>query len=207
VTLLVEVVAEVLGELFDRAVTVATVSSLQSPPAIFFITSGALPRTEPVSSSRKTLDLLDRDPVEVAVGGRVDLDHLILDRQRLALTWLSVRTSRSPRAKVRCVPQCRGSEPNCENASSSRYCERSSFNRPATFRIGVICALPPTRETRSRRLIAGLTPERNSSPLQIDLAVGDRDHVRRDVRRDVARLGLDDRERGQRAAARLLLRP
>ncbi len=40
--------------------------------------------------------------------------------------------------------------------------------------------------------------------LQEDLAVGDRDDVRRDVGRDVARLRLDDRERGQRAAAVLL---
>ena len=36
-----------------------------------------------------------------------------------------------------------------------------------------------------------------------DLAVGDRDHVGRDVRRQVARLGLDDRQRGERTAAEL----
>src|SRR5262249_23545656 len=37
--------------------------------------------------------------------------------------------------------------------------------------------------------------------LEEDLAVGDGDDVRRDVRRDVAREGLDDRERGERALA------
>ena len=37
--------------------------------------------------------------------------------------------------------------------------------------------------------------------LEEDLAVGDRDHVGRDVRRDVVGLRLDDRQRGQRAAA------
>src|SRR5438067_10697 len=37
--------------------------------------------------------------------------------------------------------------------------------------------------------------------LQIDLAVGDRDHVGGDVGRHVAELGLDDRQRGERAAA------
>ena len=37
--------------------------------------------------------------------------------------------------------------------------------------------------------------------LQEDLPVGDRDDVRRDVRRDVAGLRLDDRQRGQRAVA------
>src|SRR5690606_24870722 len=40
--------------------------------------------------------------------------------------------------------------------------------------------------------------------LEEDLTVGDRDHVGRDVRRDVAGLGLDDRQRRQRAAAALL---
>jgi hypothetical protein len=40
--------------------------------------------------------------------------------------------------------------------------------------------------------------------LQVDLAVGDRDHVGRDVGRDVAGLGLDDRQRGERAAAELV---
>src|SRR6266545_3322445 len=40
--------------------------------------------------------------------------------------------------------------------------------------------------------------------LQVDLAVGDRDDVGGDVRGDVAALRLDDRQRGQRAAAELV---
>ena len=72
--------------------------------------------------------------------------------------WLSVFTSRSPRASVRWVSGS-SSEPNCEKASSSRYWESSSFRRPATLRIGVIWALPPTRETEIPTLIAGRTPE------------------------------------------------
>ena len=40
--------------------------------------------------------------------------------------------------------------------------------------------------------------------LQEDLAVGDRDDVRRDVGRDVVGLGLDDRQPGQRPAAQVL---
>ena len=40
--------------------------------------------------------------------------------------------------------------------------------------------------------------------LEEDLPVGDRDHVRRDVRGDVAGLRLDDRQRGERAAAELV---
>jgi hypothetical protein len=41
--------------------------------------------------------------------------------------------------------------------------------------------------------------------LEEDLAVGDRDDVGRDVGRQVARLGLDDRQRGERARAVLLV--
>src|SRR3989454_10042799 len=37
--------------------------------------------------------------------------------------------------------------------------------------------------------------------LEVDLPVGDGDDVRRDVRGHVAELGLDDRQRGQRATA------
>ena len=40
---------------------------------------------------------------------------------------------------------------------------------------------------------------------QVDLAIGDRDDVGRDVRRDVAALGLDDRQCGQRAGATLVV--
>ena len=72
--------------------------------------------------------------------------------------WFSVATSRSPRASVRWVSGSR-SEPNCAKASRSRYCDSSSFRRPATFFIGVICALPPTRDTEMPTLMAGRTPE------------------------------------------------
>ena len=41
--------------------------------------------------------------------------------------------------------------------------------------------------------------------LEEDLAVGDRDHVGRDIGRHVAGLGLDDRQRGQRAGAVILV--
>src|SRR5262245_26940897 len=40
--------------------------------------------------------------------------------------------------------------------------------------------------------------------LEVDLAVGDRDDVRRDVGRHVAELRLDDRQRGERASAQLV---
>ena len=49
-----------------------------------------------------------------------------------------------------------------------------------------------------------LTPALNRSDSQEDLAVGDRDDVGRDVRRDVVGLGLDDRQTGHRAGAELV---
>ena len=75
--------------------------------------------------------------------------------------WLSVATRRLPRASVRCVSSSR-SEPNCAKASRSRNCDSSPFIRPATFFIGVIWALPPTRDTEMPTLIAGRTPEKKS---------------------------------------------
>ena len=72
--------------------------------------------------------------------------------------WLSVATRRLPRASVRWVSSSR-SEPNEANASRSRNWDSSPFIRPATLRIGLICAEPPTRDTEMPTLIAGRTPE------------------------------------------------
>src|SRR5690606_9665316 len=59
---------------------------------------------------------------------------------------------------------------------------------------------PRDRQTRvDRRADTGVEEVR----LEVDLAVGDRDHVRRDERRDVAGLRLDDRQRRQRAGLAL----
>ncbi len=49
----------------------------------------------------------------------------------------------------------------------------------------------------------GQDPQLEESRREIDLAVGDRDEVGRDVCRDVLRLGLDDRKGGEGAAAEL----
>src|SRR3546814_1638351 len=59
----------------------------------------------------------------------------------------------------------------------------------------------PPRSTLTDTLLPYTTLFRSQPGLQEDLAVGDRDHVGRDVGRDVAGLGLDDGERGQRARA------
>ena len=79
--------------------------------------------------------------------------------------WLSVATIFAPRVSACCVALS-SSEPNCANASSSRYCARSSRRRPATFFIAFVCAAEPTRDTEVPTLTAGRTPEKKSSELR-----------------------------------------
>ena len=75
---------------------------------------------------------------------------------------LSSSTSRSPRPSAAADAASR-SEPNAANASSSRYCDRSSRSEPETCFIALIWAAPPTRETEMPTLIAGRTPWLNRS--------------------------------------------
>ena len=63
---------------------------------------------------------------------------------------------------------------------------------PATCFMALTWAAPPTRETERPTLMAGRIPALNRFGLQVDLAVGDGNDVGGDIRRDVARLGLDD---------------
>ena len=99
------------------------------------------------------------------------------------------------------VAASRSLVPNWANACSSRNCASSSLSEPATWRIACVWAEPPTRDTERPTLIAGRMTGVEQVGLKENLAVGDRDHVRRDVGRDVVGLRLDDRQRRQRAAA------
>ena len=67
-----------------------------------------------------------------------------------------------------------------------------------------MAAEKPTRETERPTFTAGRTPELNRSVSKKDLPVGDGDDVGRNVGRDVAGLGLNDRQRGERTAALFL---
>ena len=77
--------------------------------------------------------------------------------------------------------------------------------RPATCFIALICAAEPTRDTERPTEIAGTDALVEQIGFQINLAVGDRNDVRRNVGRDVAGLRLDDRQRGERAVAVFLV--
>ena len=64
--------------------------------------------------------------------------------------------------------------------------------------------MPPTRLTLVPTSIGRLLPFMEELGVEHDLAVGDRDQVGRDVGAEIARIGLGDRQRGQRAAALVL---
>src|ERR1039457_1491526 len=51
------------------------------------------------------------------------------------------------------------SDPNCENAASSRYCARSNFSVEPTCLVALMAAAKPTRDTDRPTLTAGRTPE------------------------------------------------
>ena len=90
------------------------------------------------------------------------------------------------------------------NASSSRNCARSSFSVPGhrLHRLDLRGAAHPRH--RDADVDRGTHTGLEEVVDQVHLAVGDRDHVGRDVRRHVAGLRLDDRQRGERAGAALV---
>src|SRR5437764_389377 len=81
VSLLVEVVAEVLGEPPDDLVDLLL--GLVAPVTLGDLLQqlGLVPADEIGQVPEEPLDPADRDPVEVPVGRRVDLDDLVLDRE------------------------------------------------------------------------------------------------------------------------------
>ena len=65
----------------------------------------------------------------------------------------------------------------------------------------MVCALPPTRLTEMPTLMAGPLVAVEQVGFEEDLAVGNRNHVGRNVRRNVARLRFDERQSGERTGA------
>jgi len=115
-------------------------------------------------------------------------------------------TTRSPRRSCCWVALSR-SDPNWANAAElAELCQvRLQALHDGLHRLRLrVAADARDRETAVHRRPDALVEEVG---LQIDLPIGDRNDVRRDVGRHVIRLGLDDRERGERAAAVLLVQP
>ena len=89
------------------------------------------------------------------------IDDLLGDRDRLALALVE-RGDQAVAARERALRVLVEVGAERANASRSRNCDSSPFIRPATFFIGAIWALPPTRDTEMPTLIAGRTPEKKS---------------------------------------------
>ena len=70
--------------------------------------------------------------------------------------------------------------------------------------MALICALPPTRLTEMPTLMAGRCRVEQIG-FEENLAVGDGNDVGGNVGRNVARLGFDERQRGERTAADFLV--
>src|SRR6187200_2404062 len=148
-------------------------------------------------------DVLDGDVVELAGGAQPDGDDLLLDRRRRGLALLEQLDEASALREL-------GSRRRVEVGGEHRERLEGAVLREVELEStgdGLHsldlrgAADAGHRDTHvDGRADVGV----EQVGLQVDLAVGDRDDVGRDVRRDVTRLGLDDRQTGHRAVAQLV---
>src|SRR6478736_3523176 len=85
--------------------------------------------------------------------------------------WFSVATIFSPRVSACCVARSR-SEPNCANASSSRYWARSRRRRPATFRVGELARALEEPRVQVEDVAGERLAARRAAQQQRELPVG-----------------------------------
>ena len=144
------------------------------------------------------------DVVEVALGAGVDDEDLLLHGSGLYWPCFRSSTIRWPRDSCCCVALS-SSEPNCAKAASSRYWARSSRSLPGDLAHRLHLGGAAHARDREADVHRGPDAGVEEVGLEVDLAVGDRDDVGRDVGRHVAELRLDDRQRRQRAPAQLVV--
>ena len=168
---------------------------MAAPAAVGVLVEGLLERAERVH----------RHVVEMPLGAGVDAEDLALHGQRRVLRPASAARPSAGRATAAAWVALSSSEPNWANAASSRYWARSRRSLPATWRMAFTWAEPA--HPRHRQADVHRRPDARVEEvgLEVDLAVGDRDDVGRDVGGHVAQLGLDDGQRGQRAPAQLVV--
>src|SRR5262245_32456620 len=141
--------------------------------------------------------------VEPAVDARVDRDDLLLDRPRLILRLVEGRDHPLAAGQGllgRRVELRAELGEGLELAVLGEDEPQASGDRLHRLRLGVPAHAGHRDADVDRRPDARV----EQRGLEEDLAVGDRDHVRRDVRGDVARLGLDHGQGGERASAELV---
>lgn len=136
-----------------------------------------------------------RDSIEMSPHRGVEDGHLLLHGKGENWSWFRISITRCPRASWAWEASS-SSWANSANAARSRYWASSSRSCPATSFIAGTWAAPDPRD-RKPHVHRRPLPLVEEVRLEVDLAVGDRDEVRRDVGRDVPRLGLDDGEGGE----------
>jgi hypothetical protein len=120
-------------------------------------------------------------------------NDLLVNRQRLILRLL--QQFRQTLAALRAAPEStlvEVAEANCANAASSRKRARSSFMRTGhllTHRLD-LRGRTYARNRSDPTLMAGRTTGVEQVRLEEDLAVRDRDHVGRDIGRNVVEPGF-----------------
>ncbi len=156
---------------------------------------------EVVERRDEPLRVLDRVVVQVATRDRVDRGDLPLDRLRLVLGLLQdldharaagqLLLRRLVQLGAELRERLQGAELGQVQAETARHLLHGLDLRVASH-----------AGDRDADVDRGTHAGEEELGLQVDLAVGDRDDVGRDVGRHVAALGLDDRERRERACRR-----
>ena len=144
--------------------------------------------------------VLDRDAVQIAVGAGEDRRGLLFERQRRKLALL--QQFGQARAAVQQLLG-RGVEVRTELGEGRHFAILGQLQLDRARNLLHRLGLRGRADARHRQAdVDGRTDALvEEVGFEEDLAVGDRDHVCRNIGRHVACLGLDDRQRGQRAIA------
>ena len=155
-------------------------------------------------SARNSPDALDLDPVEVAAGAGVDRGDLLGDRERAALVLVQ-RLDQALAAGELLLGL--GVELGAELGEGLELAVLREVEAQLAGDLLHRLRLRVAADPRDRDADVDRRPDARVEEvgLEEDLAVGDRDHVGRDVGGDVVGLRLDDRQRGQRAAAEVVV--
>src|SRR5438552_2277997 len=138
--------------------------------------------------------------IEKSLGAREDRHHLQSDAHRLILPLLQNLDEAATAIELRL-------RDFVEIGAELRERGKLAILRKVETQRASNCAhganLRRTADARNRDADVDCRPNAGVKQIrfEVDLAVGDRDDVRRNVRGDVARLRLDDRQRGQRSTA------
>ena len=202
--LLVEVGAEVVDHLGDRLAErllvlvgeLAVVDPAHQLPLL-----GLQP---PEQVGEELLHALDLDPVEVAAGAGVDRGDLLADRERAALVLVQHLDQALAAAELLLRL---GVELGAELRERLQVAVLREVELQLAGDLLHRLGLRVAADSRDRDADVDRRPDARVEQVRLeeDLAVGDRDDVGRDVGRDVVGLRLDDRQRGQRAAAEVVV--